>query len=96
MTPAEMLANVDARGLGDLLRQVAAAHHVLPEEVFLRSRSAPIVYARQEFWWRVIVERGWTTIPAGKLTGHDHTTVVYGMQAHEKRYRVGRLAEAAE
>jgi hypothetical protein len=51
--PRKVLAELKERGLEDLLREVAARHHVTPLEICGFGGSRPVPQARVEVWDRL-------------------------------------------
>lgn len=51
------------------------------------NRHRPAVYARQEAWWRIRVELGYSYPRIAKAFDKDHSTIVYGVRRHEERMR---------
>jgi chromosomal replication initiation ATPase DnaA len=49
---------------------------------------APLPQARQELWWliRRHPERSYSFLEIARFFGRDHTTVLHGVAAHERRY----------
>lgn len=77
-----MTRTLRALDLRDLLvdaRQVARSHHVTLDEMWGRSRMAPVVEARVAFW-RLLRGRGWSYPAIARLAGRDHSTVMKCLQ----------------
>ena len=68
-----------------ILREIEATHGVSRAELAGACRSKRICDARRELWAR-LRDRGWSYPELGKLTGHDHTTVMYGVRKHRKEH----------
>lgn len=66
---------------------ICAEHGVLLEQVTSKVRGKRrISHARQHFMWDLHRNLGLSTTKVGQLLGgRDHTTIVHGVRAHEKR-----------
>lgn len=62
------------------LRTIDALYGVTFDDIKGHNKTSYIVEARQHFWFLLCVEDEWSFPRAGKKTGHDHTTVVYGVK----------------
>lgn len=79
-----------------ILAEAAADHGLPPTAITGDRRFAHHVRARQEFMWRARQVK-WAdgthrySLPMiGKFLGVDHTTVLHGVRAHEKRIGAGQ------
>lgn len=45
-----------------------------------------VVDARQHFWWLLNKQDGFSLQRAARITGHHHTTVLYGIRQYEARF----------
>lgn len=80
-TPQQSFAKMAA-----VIREVCAKHGLTVEQVMKRDRHGPIVRARQEFFYRAKHDCGKSLSETGNFFGGlDHTTVLHGIRAHEKR-----------
>jgi chromosomal replication initiator protein len=71
--------------MADVVRLVAARHRVPVEALLGRSRTAPVVTARQEAYWECR-QHPHLSLPAiGRFFGRDHSTVLLGIRRHEAR-----------
>ena len=80
-----------------ILAQVAANWHVSTSDLLGRDRRRFAVRPRQEAWARLYALRTGRTSDAtyslpqiGGWFDRDHTTVLHGIRAHEKRQAEGR------
>lgn len=69
----------------DIVSTVAAKHDVSLSEVMGRSRLQRFIFARQDAYWALRHEAGLSFPQIGRFFGRDHTTIIYGISAHEKR-----------
>ena len=53
------------------------------------------VDARQHYWWLLTKQEGFSLQRAAKVTGHHHTTVLYGVRRFEERFNVHTQERAA-
>jgi chromosomal replication initiation ATPase DnaA len=51
-------------------------------EIACQTKNRIIVRHRWAFWYHLVVRCDWTLPMAGRRTGHDHTTVLYGVRKH--------------
>ena len=49
------------------------------------SKSAEMVRARQAFWFQLTIVEGMSYPQAARRTGHDHTSVLYGVRQYAAR-----------
>ena len=77
---------------GKIVAEVARARGLTVQEILTRTRKRRIAHARQEAMWE-LRQRTRLSLPqiAERLNLKDHTTVLWGVRAHERR-----LAEAQE
>lgn len=62
----------------EIIREVAAAHHVRVDNITGPSRDRSVVRARCEAMRKVAAEWDWLSYPAiGRLFNRDHTTVMH-------------------
>jgi chromosomal replication initiation ATPase DnaA len=87
VTPSEIIEALDARGLIDHLDVVCRTKKVTREEVCSRVRTKTIAAARHELWWRLRtapeLELSYDEI--GRLFDRNHTSVLHGVRAHQRR-----------
>jgi len=69
-----------------LAATVAAQHEITVDALLGRSRARNIVDARQEFYFRMVVERRLSMPNAARLLGRDHTTILYGLRKYLRRF----------
>lgn len=89
MTGQQVMARLRERdGDGELLglvKRIAKAHQVTPDELLGPSREQGASHARQALW-SALHERGhWSFSRLGKVFGRDHSTVMFGVAEHRKR-----------
>lgn len=89
-TVANILADLDARDLLELVTNVCRTRGVLLHELCGRTRSQSVSHARHETWWllRHHPERDYSLSEIGRLFGRDHTTVRHGIEIHRRRVSV--------
>lgn len=77
------------RGLLGLVDEVCARRGVLRADICGRPRSQSVSRARQEVWWliRHDAERYFSRQDLAQLFARDHTTILAGIAAHERRRR---------
>jgi chromosomal replication initiation ATPase DnaA len=75
------------RDLLALVDEVCKQRGVTLEEVCGRARSQAISRARQEVWWRIRhhPEREYSYPEIARLFARDHTTIMAGISAYERR-----------
>ena len=71
------------RGLGDLVRQIAASYHVTAEQIAGRQRTDLVAAARKHLWAE-LRSRGFSYSELGEMFGRDHTTILQGIRSHRK------------
>jgi hypothetical protein len=68
--------------------EVCRKHGITVPMLLSKRRQTPIVAARHEFFWRCRNETSMSYPQIGeKCGGRDHSTVIVGIRAHEKRMR---------
>ena len=72
------------RGLLGLVLDVCKSYHATFEEISGRSRELRVSRARQAAW-SLLEARGLSRSEIGRAFGRDHTTVVAGIAAADKR-----------
>ena len=76
--------------MGEMAAEVAAATGVSVEALLGQSRVGEIAQARQALMHRAhAAGRGLSQI--GRWLDRDHSTVLHGVRAHEKRYAAGEV-----
>lgn len=83
-----------ARGLGALLDEVCAEHHVTAAEALGALRVPHIVAARHALWGRLRA-LGWSHSAIGRLCDRDPTTVMAAL-GEKKRSAPRKAPRAAE
>ena len=68
-----------------IARSVAARRRVRFDDMMSRSRYLPFARARQEAMYLMVAEKRWSLPRIGMFFGRDHTTILHGARAHEKR-----------
>jgi len=91
-TVADMLSELDVRDLRHEFDGIAKRHGVLLAEVMGHRRVSAVVAARQECF-AILRERGWSSTRIGALFDREHTTVLDGVKAHERRLAKTIVAE---
>jgi chromosomal replication initiation ATPase DnaA len=87
MRPSAVADQLRARDLLPLVDDVCKRRGVTLDEVCGRARSKAIARARQEVWWRIRhhPEREYSYPEIARLFARDHTTIMAGIGAHERR-----------
>lgn len=88
MRPTEqVIASLAARGLLRIAAIVCARRGITLDELCGPSRTKSVSYARHEVWWnlRCYPERYYSYFEIGRLFGCDHSSVRYGVAAHDRR-----------
>lgn len=88
---AVLAPGIVAHSLPQIVDEVATRRQISPCLIMSRSRARDAVEARQEAMavayskkkWNG--ERKWSLTRIGDYFGRDHTTVMHGIDAHEKR-----------
>lgn len=93
MAVAESLYVDAAAKMRDIIAQVSRATGVSADAILGDSRVANIAAARQMVM-SIAQRQGMSTTRIGKLLQRDHTTVMHGIAAHEKRVR--SIAQSTE
>jgi hypothetical protein len=62
------------------LRIIESLYGLSLKDIKNHDKRPEIVQARQHFWFLLCVEDSWSFPRLGKKTGHDHTTVIYGVK----------------
>lgn len=79
-----------------MLHYVAQKHGISYSEIVGASRKSKIVFARQEAYWWLNKQFGFSTLKTAQLIGgRDHTCVVQGVPKHLERVRKAEI-EAAQ
>lgn len=81
---SRLLAELERRGLGELVDQVATDHFALPHEIVGRTRRPTPTRARHEVWRR-LRDRGFSLNEIGAMFDRDHTTVMIGIRKARAR-----------
>ena len=69
-----------------LIQQVAEKYGI-PVTLMLQDlRSPKLVHARQELFYRCVMEKGWSYARIGRYFDRDHTTVLHGTRMHARKY----------
>jgi chromosomal replication initiation ATPase DnaA len=86
-TSRRVIENLRTRGLLEVVDAVCALRGVTRTEVCGRRRTRAIALARHELWWclREHLERFYSFPEIARLFECDHSTVLYGVAAHERR-----------
>jgi len=89
-TISAVLEALRARDLLDALDDVCRRRHVTRDDLCGRGRTRAAASARQEIWWllRHHPELNFSFADIGRLFDRDHTTIMAGVDAHERRRRL--------
>jgi chromosomal replication initiation ATPase DnaA len=87
MNRTDVTARLRVRDLLVLVDEVCKRRGVTRNEVCGRTRSRAVSYARQEIWWRIRhhPERVYSYPEIARLFARDHTTILAGISAHQRR-----------
>jgi chromosomal replication initiation ATPase DnaA len=90
-----VLAELNARDLLPIVRDVCRVHGVTLEEVCGTLRSQSVVRARHEAWWRVrsYPERHYSNSDVARIFARSTTTIQWGLQAQARRLAAHSVAE---
>jgi chromosomal replication initiation ATPase DnaA len=93
MIASDVAEQLRARDLLPLALEVCKRRGVTLTEVCGRARSQAISRARHEVWWRIRhhPERAYSYPEIARLFARDHTTIIAGISAHERRASAIRL-----
>jgi hypothetical protein len=82
-----IIAELTARDLLPVVREVCRLHGVTLEEVCGTLNSWSIARARHEAWWRVRhhPERHYSICDVGRIFGRSAATIQYGIRVHARR-----------
>ena len=70
----------------EIIKQVALKYRFLPEKLTAYGKYRPLVKARQEAWFRIVMETAYSTPRVARITGgFDHTSVLYGIRQYSSR-----------
>ncbi len=68
-----------------IIQGVCARSNITTTLLLGNCRARRLAWPRQEAYWRCYYEAGMSLMEIGRLFKRDHTTVLYGMRAHQKR-----------
>lgn len=72
--------------MANIAARIAEKYGLTVEELKGERRTDRIAQPRQEAMWEMMQTGKWSTSRVGMFLGdRDHTTVIYGARAHEKR-----------
>ncbi len=88
-----IVAALSVRGLLHLADRVCVLRGVTRDELCGRARTRAVAAARQELWWliRNHPERSYSFPEIARIVGRDHTTVLHGIAAHQRRHQAARV-----
>lgn len=72
-----------------IIAEVCAKHRITWGQLVSNRRSPTYSWPRQEVYWRAHKETALSYPEIGAALGRDHTTVIYGVKAHERRVAGG-------
>lgn len=93
MTPENLLR---AARYWLLVERIARMFGVAPLDVLAATHAHHVTRARHELWWVLTETFGESKSRAGKLTGHDRSTVVKALRARSEANQALGRSEAAE
>ncbi len=76
---------VDQATLRRIIFEVAAKTGHSVQSLLCARRSAPLVRARHEVWWRARNETQFSLPQIAAAYNRDHTSIMHGIAMHEKR-----------
>lgn len=79
------MTKVRAVKMRDILIEVSEKHGVNAVDIKGSTRNRRVVRARHEAFWRCRRETANSFPAIGRFFHRDHTTVIYGVRAHEAR-----------
>jgi chromosomal replication initiation ATPase DnaA len=87
MKSSDIADGLRVRDLLALVDEVCMSRGVTLDEVCGRTRSQAVSYARHEVWWRIRhhPERHYSYPEIARIFARDHTTIIAGITAHERR-----------
>jgi chromosomal replication initiation ATPase DnaA len=94
MGASEIANRLRERGLDELAEEVCARRGVVPREVYEKKRGTQsISHARHELWWQIRHHpgRAYSFPDIAALFDRTHTTIMAGVQAHERRRKRVRV-----
>lgn len=65
-----------------IMLEVCEKHGITFGQLVGQSRAKVVVSARHEAWFRLYQESASSSVEIGRLTLHDHATVLYGIKKH--------------
>jgi len=71
--------------MAEIVAQVAAEYGVTVDDIKSVWRTPEIVRPRQDAMWRLRQQGRWTLPQIGRFLNRDHSTVILGIRAHERR-----------
>ncbi len=89
---SDYLMGIIDRGLGEILKEIATAHHCTMTEIVGPSKFAHVSTARREFCNRLRA-MGWSYSAIGRLMGRDHTSIIEAVT--RRRWANGRHGRVA-
>lgn len=78
-----------------IARAVAARHRMTLDEMMSASRVRRLARARQEAMYLMVKAERWSLPRIGMFFGKDHTTILHGARAHERRLEEAKAADRA-
>lgn len=71
--------------LHQIMRETCKKYEISRLDLISECRSQRFTHARQECMWRMRKETVASTTAIGRMLRRDHTTVMHGVQAHQRR-----------
>ena len=91
--PEVLVERLRGSGVLALAIRCAASHHVGLEHLLGADRKPGAAAARRQFWAVVRWSTVLSSAEIGRLTGHDHTTVLVGIDKYETELTARYAAE---
>ena len=85
LTADDKIESARERNVLGLIESVAQGSRSTVRELFGRRGYRHVSRARQEAYFRLADEYGWSTASIGELFGRDHSTVAHGIASHRSR-----------
>ena len=80
----------------EIIAEVAEVYGLKPNQLTGKNRTKLIVHARQAAQWTIRDELGISLPAIGRFFDQDHTTVLHGIRAHERRMAEAVIQEAVD
>lgn len=68
-----------------IINEICTRYKISRIDLLSRRRARHLAWPRQEAYWRASKETMMSLPAIGRAFGRDHTTIMHGIDAHEKR-----------